>query len=124
MYAKQKKKPEKTFEIRLRAVPKEINDTLTSIAVSMREATATGAIIKMIVRFRDMQKQVTDLQKRNTELHAAIAKYYHSEDQTRRFINELSGGAKSAGQRLLSYHKQLEQHAKKHGTKKRPGRTG
>jgi hypothetical protein len=73
-------------EIRLRDVNKDVMQKAVKVQQILHEKTVTGATERLYGRFLDDQETIRQLQRRNSELHAAIKKYYDKEDDAQHTI--------------------------------------
>lgn len=105
-------------ELRIRNLSKELAAKIKLMEKEFRTPESSTAITRLINKYFEDQKTIKDLQVRNTQLHAAIKKYYDKEAAMLRHIQSIT--AMVAGE-----SKQLQQYAKvfksmqKHFTKKK-----
>lgn len=107
-----------SHEIRLREVPKEFMAKVQKIAVALGAKTTTQAIEKLVSRFESDQDTIKQLTRRNSELHAAINKYYDKEDTMLRHVKGASRLTSEAATMMNNYTRQIKAMEKNFGKKK------
>jgi hypothetical protein len=97
-------------EIRLRDVQPDLLKQLEIIQKDLKEKTATGAIEKLIKDYAGTREEISQLVKRNTELHKRLSFYVDRERNTTQLLKNYS-------KNLVQHSKEVERDIKKYGTK-------
>lgn len=106
-------------EIRYRDVPPESMKNAETIQRFFKEKTITGALPLLFKRFLQDQQSIAQLQKRNTELHGAIKKYYDREDHVKSNILTIAQSLRHHIADAKAYTAGIEKVAKSYSPKKR-----
>jgi len=89
----------------------------------MHEKTHSGCIEKLINDWQDYQNSIRDLQKRNSELHTAVGRYYNKEDMMKQVILDLITNTNTTTREAKAMVKYFTRSQRRGGTKRKGSRS-